>query len=170
MTFTAVDVPGALLTAVSGIDTDGVIAGSYRDSTTVHGFLAFGTMFQRVDLEFVPYTRVRGINGARLVGGYADAVDDGAGCENPGTPGCHGFVITSEENMFDAPGAVSTLANGLGGPGLRIVGMYADGSGGVHGFQFVSGVFTTIDPPGAVLSFANGVTLSAKVVGGPLGR
>jgi hypothetical protein len=50
-TYTQIDVPGSILTFVSGIDTAGDIVGSYADPTSRrHGFLLSGGVYTTIGL------------------------------------------------------------------------------------------------------------------------
>jgi probable HAF family extracellular repeat protein len=57
---------------------------------------------------------------------------------------------------LDVPGALRTYANGINASG-QIVGYYVDAGGTYHGFLLdVDGSYTTIDPPAARETNANG--------------
>jgi uncharacterized membrane protein len=76
----------------------------------------------------------------------------------------HGFLdVGGVFTTIDVPGASGTAAYGINGAG-RIVGTYADSSGG-HGFLDVGGVFTTIDVPGASGTGARGINGAGQIVG-----
>jgi hypothetical protein len=60
--------------------------------------------------------------------------------------------------------ALQTVASGIN-PAGDIVGFFADGVGGQHGFLLRAGHFTTIDFPGAVATSANGIAPSGDIVG-----
>jgi len=60
--------------------------------------------------------------------------------------------------------ARQTVASGIN-PAGDIVGFFADGVGGQHGFLLSGGHFTTIDFPGAVATSANGIGPSGDIVG-----
>jgi uncharacterized membrane protein len=65
---------------------------------------------------------------------------------------------------IDAPGATTTIAQGINSRG-DIVGGYTDSSGN-HGYLLSKGVFTKIDYPGAAYTDANGLNARGEVVGG----
>jgi uncharacterized membrane protein len=67
---------------------------------------------------------------------------------------------------IDAPGAVNgTIAWGINSHG-DIVGIYSDAGGVGHGFLLSSGVFTTIDVPGAGSTTARAISSRGDIVGG----
>ncbi len=60
--------------------------------------------------------------------------------------------------------ARQTVASGIN-PAGDIVGFFADGVGGQHGFLLSGGSFTMIDVPGAVATSANGIGPGGNIVG-----
>jgi hypothetical protein len=86
-TFTPIDVPGATVTEVFGInDTTGTLVGLFTDSSNrTHGFVrAVAGSFTPIDFPGAMVTEVFGINNrGTLVGTYTDA----RGVQ-------HGFVVT----------------------------------------------------------------------------
>jgi len=64
---------------------------------------------------------------------------------------------------IDVPGATRTSANG--NSTHEIAGEFDDASGKTHGFVLNQGVFTTIDAPGAVTIFINGINAPGQLAG-----
>jgi uncharacterized membrane protein len=76
-TFTSIDVPGATVTQVSGVNDVGQIVGVYYDGS-LHGFLYDGTSFETIDVPGAFLTAVTGINNAgQIVGRYVVALPSG---------------------------------------------------------------------------------------------
>jgi len=61
------------------------------------------------------------------------------------------------------PGAVSTLATGVNTNGF-VSGVWEDGTA-QHGFTLLGGTFTSFDPPGSTVTYAQGVTGTNGVYG-----
>ena len=61
-TITTIDVPGALSTSAQGIDAGGVISGTYRVASGLHGFILQDGVFETVDYPGADNTEVRGID------------------------------------------------------------------------------------------------------------
>ena len=133
------DVPGALGTQPSGINSAGVITGTYCDAVTCHGFLrAPGGSFTTFDPPGSLFTQAYGINESGAVtGDYCDAVN------------CHGFVLSGDGGAFatfDVPGDVfGTFPVGINESGA-VTGDYCDAVN-CHGFvRSGDGALTTFDP------------------------
>ena len=67
--FTAIDVPGALVTQPSGINDVGKIVGIFFDGQTLRGFLLDGNVFHTIDVPGAFSTNVTGINNAGQISG-----------------------------------------------------------------------------------------------------
>jgi hypothetical protein len=191
--FAKVEVTGAGLTNIFGINLAGTVTGFSRDTSGVyHGFVSYP-----------PYDAVTSFDAP-------GACSSGAACANSGTFAIsinlegviagyyadangvtHGFVSHPPHTHFttiDAPGACSSGA-GCSGLGTlmfegalndfgAITGYYLDASGVAHGFASQSPYthFTTIDAPGACSSDSNpacfnggtqsvGINLSGVITG-----
>jgi probable HAF family extracellular repeat protein len=79
-----IDFPGAVGTAVSGVNDAGAIVGEYTDRSGItHGFLWQGGSFTPIDFPGAVDTAVNGINDAgAIVGEYTDRSGTG-----------HGFIV-----------------------------------------------------------------------------
>jgi probable HAF family extracellular repeat protein len=173
LTFTQIDVPGAMFTAAFGINDRGQIVGVFADAGgVVHGFLLDNGNFTQIDVPQInfpgaPGTQAFGIRErGQIVGGFPDA--RGA---------LHGFL--SDQGLFtqiDFPGATETLLTGINNRG-KIVGAYSDrdqivarfndlnNAAGNHGFLSDDGAFTPIDVPGASGTVAFGINDRSQIVG-----
>ncbi|MGA2592358.1 MAG: hypothetical protein ABSH32_20800, partial [Bryobacteraceae bacterium] len=155
-TYTTFDAPGAGTgtsegTIAASINTTGVIAGYYRDnSSLLHGFVrtASGIM-TTFDVPGANSTVPASINAAGVIAGsYGDDVVGGVLW--------HGFVRAADGTItgFDAPGAGTgaggaTLSISINGTGA-VAGYYTDASNVSHGFvRAASGAMTTFDVAGA---------------------
>jgi uncharacterized membrane protein len=75
-TFTTIDVPGAVFTQPTGINSAGRIVGFYIDGTTFasHGFLLEQGTYTSIDVPGAIATQAEAINSAgRIVGTYVDS-------------------------------------------------------------------------------------------------
>jgi probable HAF family extracellular repeat protein len=173
LTFTQIDVPGAMFTAAFGINDRGQIVGVFADAGgVVHGFLSDNGNFTQIDVPQInfpdaPGTQAFGIRErGQIVGGFPDA--RGA---------LHGFL--SDQGLFtqiDFPGATETLLVGINNRGQivgafstrdQIVGRFNDlnNAAGSHGFLLDDGAFTPIDFPGALGTVAFGINDRGHIVG-----
>jgi hypothetical protein len=159
--FRTVDFPGAVATALRGINNLGDLSGTY--SIVDLNADEFGFIIPRrgapISLKLSDPSGtgivVGGINDLRqLVGYYTDATATLVGfLRQPG--GQFVSVIV--------PGAVSTQAYGINDCGI-VVGVYGDGST-AHGFYGRPGNLHGFDLPGAVATFAQGINNEGRIVG-----
>jgi uncharacterized membrane protein len=171
--YTTIQVPGAAETVAGSINANGEIAGYYRDAKGKwHGFVLINGEFTTIDYPRAKLTEVWRMNDSgQIVGRYAESNGD-----------FHLFRLTNGQfESFDFPGAVETAPGAyshLGGLNNLgdIVSAYASGSpfqnlanpkvyGNVHGLLLSGGVFTSIDPPGAVEAIAIGINDAGHIVG-----
>jgi hypothetical protein len=135
---TFVDFPGALFTAVTGINNQGAAAGYYYDGLgNEHGFVFAGAKYSTLDYPGSLLTRPFKINDAGMVvGTFVDA-----------SFGTHGFSFNKGKWMqIDFPGAFDTEVYGTNSAG-DIVGTY-DGSQPItHAFLLQNGQYQRIDTP-----------------------
>lgn len=122
-----INVPGANITDVGGINRFREVAGDYFDGTATHGFFrdVNGTLTFPIDVPGATSTLLLGLNDRGwIVGRYVDS----AGHE-------HGFALKRPSTLvfFDFQGAAHTSLNGINNNG-RIAGRYTDASGVRHGF------------------------------------
>ncbi len=104
LSFTTIDVPGAIATAPQDIGVDGTIVGSFRDASGIHGFIFRGGSYTTIDYPGAAVTEARGISGdGTIVGSY----------RLPGEPAVnfHGFRRTPQGEFLrvDYPGHTSTI-------------------------------------------------------------
>jgi probable HAF family extracellular repeat protein len=183
--FATVDPPGAINRYINWINQQGDMVGGYMDMDgSFHGVLVSRGAFMTIDFPGASNTFGLGINSrGEIVGGYVDS----AGLN------LHGFLMSNGKfNSFDFPGSNTDISacGGLGGgvsytDGINdqgtIVGGYCGADGHLHGFLLSRkemgnaedsgastdiGVFSTIDFPGAISSFASGINSEGKIVGG----
>ena len=171
--FTTIDFPGAAHTKAVGINDGGDIAGYYVDAKgRTHGFVLVAGGFTTIDYPNSGFTEAWRVNNSgQIAGRYV------------GADGNHHLYLLTNGNFqsFDFPGAVETApaeyshVGGLNNLG-DIVNTYASGRpyvnlanqnvyGNVHGLLLSGGVFTSIDPPGAVETVACDINDSRQVVG-----
>ena len=148
--FTRVEVPGARITEVRGLNNLGQVVGAWEDPTTRRGsgFLLSEGVYTSIDIPGAVGTSAYDINDAGdIVGAYS--VPAGPGQSFGDT---HGFLLTAggELTTITAPGQRVTQAFGINNQ-RQIVGSYTEVVGdqvlAVHGFLLENGVFTPIDFP-----------------------
>jgi hypothetical protein len=159
--FRTVDFPGAVATALRGINNLGDVSGTY--SIVDLNADEFGFIIPRrgpaISFKLADPTGtgivVGGINDLRqLVGYYTDA-----------TSTLVGFLRQPSGQFVSVivPGALSTLVFGINDCGT-VVGFYSDGST-AHGFYGRPGDLRSFDLPGAAATFAQGINNEGRIVG-----
>jgi hypothetical protein len=159
--FRTVDFPGAVSTALRGINNLGDLSGTY--SVVDLDADEFGFIIPRrgpaISFKLSDPTGtgivVGGINDLRqLVGYYTDA-----------TSTLVGFLRQPSGQFVSVivPGAASTLVFGINDCGI-VVGFYSDSST-AHGFYGRPGNLRSFDLPGAAATFAQGINNEGRIVG-----
>ena len=160
--YTTFDVPGALATALSGVNSWGEMTGftCLEDPTCEAPPYKSFTVSRRGEItSFNPFGAVSsfasGVNPfGTVVGTYTDS-----GGVTQGYRLCHGDFTSN-----DFPGAILTFNGGINPQG-DIVGFYTDTSNVTHSFLLSDGTYTGFDPPGAAYSNAGGINASGIIVG-----
>lgn len=158
---TSIDFPGAMSTIGGGINSQGVIVGSYctlvnscATFDSQHGFEYQGGVFTTVDFPGAQYTSINAINdNGDMVGVY-------------GTQKAHGFLFHNGTfTTLDVPNA-KRFENfeGINSAGV-IVGTYTDAQNKSHGFEYINGVYTNIDYPNATSTTADGIDDQGEIIG-----
>jgi probable HAF family extracellular repeat protein len=152
-----VEFPGAVLTALRGINNLGDVVGEYENADGVrHAFARLGGSFINVDVPGAASSKARSINDhGDIVGHYDDP-----------TGGRHGFLRTAAGGYttIDYAGATQTLAGGINNAG-DIVGTYLDAVGTPHGFLITATGIAPFDVPGAVGSIVTGLNEAGQLAG-----
>jgi probable HAF family extracellular repeat protein len=155
--FLKVDYPGHQNTIPQRILPDGTILGCYHDHdtmTTMRGV----TMSRRGLDEITAHASMHNgatPDGQTIVGLYTDMMD------NRGKA----YVIRRGAfSSLEVPGATQTAAWDVNPSGL-VVGVYRDGAGAFHGFQYDGQTFGRIDVPGATATRVFGVNAHGDIVG-----
>jgi uncharacterized membrane protein len=178
------DFPGAAGTIAQGINANGDIVGFYTDNVgnntgtganNRHGFLLHNGAFTAIDFPGAGSTEAWRINNnGEVVGRYLSPTDSK----------WHLYRLNSGSftAIPDFPGATQTAPGGyshLGGLNSQgdITSDYCGSTpcqnlpsndvvdAGVHGFLLSAGIYTTIDPPGAMGSLALGINDYGDIVG-----
>jgi len=164
-TFTTIDVPGATITAVGGINNGGQIVGGYTlPDGTRHGFLDVGGTFTTIDDPLATFgTEASDINGSGQIAGSYDFTDP-----NHVFEGAHGFFLsggTFTPIDFPMQEVTSTTPQGINDSG-DVVGLYRMNSPG-NGFLYSGGVYTTVNVPSSLgcCTHANGINNAGQIVG-----
>lgn len=154
-TFTTVDIPSAGYTIVWGINSSGILAGSYGENTAsdAHGFTYDGTGFTYFDYPGQTVTVPRGINDSNLVVGYAGS--------NPVV----GFVYDGIDFSAVQDGSDSATAS----LGINNSGIVVGGAGTIYttkGFETRNGKFKSLNLQGShTYVYGNGINNFGMVVG-----
>jgi uncharacterized membrane protein len=159
LTFTTIDVPGAVVTNVNGINTAGDMVGNYETTLNgqSHGFAYSGGNFTLFDYPGASSTLAFGINDSGLISGTAYIKN--------GTAAVSFLYDGTKFTTLRAPGDTATLARGLNNAGV-VVGGDGVTIEGTKGFALIGRQFKTISPPGVyVYIFANGINNLNQVVG-----
>jgi uncharacterized membrane protein len=148
-------------TATTSINDRGRILGAYQDRDRVgrHFVRDPQGRFTEIDdppggSDFDEYVDIN--NRGEIVGFYNDA-------EGVTTTG----FVRSKKGRFtsiDIPGSLVTGPLKINDR-RQVVGIYADGDGGLHGFLWDDGDFKTIDVPGAAATAVLGINNQGQMVG-----
>jgi uncharacterized membrane protein len=177
--FFSFDFPGAPDTWAEGINTNGDIVGFYTDISFSlnkrHGFLLSAGVFTSIDFPGAASTEASRINDlGEIMGRYLSTTDDK----------WHLYRLTggSFTGVADFPGAALTAGGAyghLGGLNSQgdVTSTYCSSTpclnapsndtvvAGLHSFLLSEGVYTTIDPPAADGSLAEGINDTGDIVG-----
>jgi hypothetical protein len=158
LTFTTIDVPGAVITNILGINTSGEMVGNYSavSSSPSHGFLYSGGAFTFFDYPEADSTIPHGINDSGLISGCA-----GLG----GGTSIVGFTYNGTFTTITAPGKADTDAWGIDSAG-DIVGGAGTTLSSTKAFELKGSPFKNISLPGTYLyAYRAGVNNLGEVVG-----
>jgi probable HAF family extracellular repeat protein len=192
--FSTIDVPGAPATIASGVNSSGVIVGTYclRSSSCYfqspdHGFRNEKGSFTEVKFPGAAATGVFGINDAGdMVGSYAlsslhaglpssGSASNSTGRTPPkanmppkigknGIP-AYGWLFSGGAfTAINPPGAIETTPSAINNSGV-VVGTFVDVNNQIHGFMYSNGKFLQIDHPNAISTTAYGIDDKNEIVG-----
>src|SRR5262245_6271871 len=157
--YTPVSFPGAVFTAINGVNRAGDIVGLYRDSASnhMHGFLRRDGKFTSIDYPGAESTVAHGVSpSGDIVGQYS----------LPDTPSvAHGFVLTKAGRVssVNVPGHASTVTVRLLSDGTTL-GCYHDPApDSMRGMKIAGGKLSDLDRPG---SMHHGATPDGKTIVG----
>jgi hypothetical protein len=159
---TTVDVTGAAVTEIFGINASGEIIGNVKLGGQAIFAASNGvvTIIKVKNDAFSP--AITGINASGEVVGHSIIIPPAGGLAAN-----HGFSdipgVSTTPTQIDVPNATNTDAFGVNDSG-EIVGAYTD-STGTHGFTDINGTFTTINAPGATSTTITAVNNSGEFVG-----
>jgi uncharacterized membrane protein len=141
LTYTTIDVPGAVVTGVEGINTNGDMVGYYAQGLTgsASGFLYSGGNFTLFDYPGGDSTFAREINDSGSIVGWAYTNNNTAGV---------GYLYDGTTfTTIKARGKSATLAEGIDNAG-DVVGAYGS-LGAAVGFELRGNRYKNILPPGS---------------------
>lgn len=151
--YTTIDVPGAVVTGVEGINSNGDVVGYYSMSSNgpSHGFILRNGTLTSFDYPGSTSTIATGINDSGMIVGYADY-------------GAFGFLydgITFTKISF--PHSELTTIRGINNLGDIVGGVNTDFG---HGFELQKGRVRSITPPGTYVgAYASSVNNFGVIVG-----
>jgi uncharacterized membrane protein len=158
LTFTTIDVPGAVNTFVYGINSAGDMTGDFTDAPGApsRGFRLVGGNVTKFDYPGGNDTVAIGINDSGVISGSAFVRNYTA---------IVSFLYDGTSfSTFRAPGKIFTIANGINNAGM-IVGGYGS-QAGTQGFARIGTRFKTIAPPGEYANVsARGINNFNQIVG-----
>lgn len=160
LTFTTIDVPGASITQINGINTAGDMVGFYGQNGIGpdSGFLYSNGAFTSFDYPGQTVTVPGGINDSGLIVGYATQNADQ-----------RRFVVAflydgATFTTFKDGNNQATYGQGINNAGI-VVGRVGS-LGATKGFELVNGRYKTINFPGQyIYGLANGINNHGLVVG-----
>jgi len=159
-TYMTIDFPGGVATDPNGVNSSGVIVGSYIDSIgATHGFQLIDGIFTAIDYPGGTQTTPVSINAQGDVAGFfLDANNQ-----------WHGFVLSSDAySVQDYPRATTgSFTLGISANGT-LVGEFKQGQAfGQLGFAWIlhRGQYTQLTPPGSAQAFATSINPRGDVVG-----
>lgn len=146
-TYVSFDVPGAAVTVLQGINSEGAIVGYYNDANgKQHGFLLSGGSVTTIDYSGALATIARGINShGDIVGTHVDAAGLPGG-------GPKGFLLKAGGfTDVNYPGHLNTIAQRINDEGL-ITGCYhdTDTMGTMHSMLFDGVKYSDISTPASM--------------------
>jgi probable HAF family extracellular repeat protein len=156
--YTKIMVPNSTFTEASGINDLGQVVGTYTDSVGIpHGFMYQNGVYTTLDYPSAAHNYLFGINDAgSVVGSFSPVVPRG--------PYSASLQEGGVWSAYDFPGHETDgrAINSLG----HIVGIYNAGVGTPdHGFLKVGDTYTTIDFPGATITYVFGLNDAGTISG-----
>ncbi len=154
-TYTQIDVPGALQTEATSINSAGEIVGNYIDSVGGHGFLLRGNTYTTIDYPGVTYSYSQAINDKGQIVGLAEPV---------------GYLFDVPTQTFTSisyPGASYTYPVAINNAGV-VAGYYQEPKGKsilTAGFQLAGAQYTSVAPPGAKATYVTAISTTGALVG-----
>src|SRR6267378_5707849 len=161
--FQQFDAPGAWFTTLSAINHRGDFGGVYRDDpdhpARRHGFIVVNDVLTTIDYPGSTRTSIVQMNDRGQAVGIGRVPSEG-----PTTP--YGFVW--KDGVFtdvSFPGAFATGLDGLNEQG-DVCGFTTDEAGGLtHAMMRLNGVFSHVEPPGAIDSLALSINDRGQAAG-----
>lgn len=165
--FSTIDFPNAVSSFASGINARGEIVGSYDSADgSVHGYLFDGDQFTTIDDPNAPV--INGLNNTPITKTDIFSINDHgvmAGVShNDDFSFQQSFLLSHGEFDYIAvpgsPGATKIAQINNAGDAI---GFFEDSNQIFHGFLLSKGVFSTVDPPGSVLTALAALNPSGQI-------
>ena len=151
-TYSQIDFPSALMTQSTGINSAGLIVGSYEDDTGGHGFLLQNGNYTTIDYPGAQYSYAQGINDNGQIVGLAEPL---------------GYVYDMNTQSFapiQYPGASFTYSVAINNAGT-VAGYFQKSNLRYQGFELVGADYSEPVLPGSTATFVNGITTAGTLVG-----
>ncbi|HLJ91598.1 MAG TPA: hypothetical protein VKU02_00260 [Gemmataceae bacterium] len=177
--YTLFDVPGSNSTIPYGINSTGQIVGAFQGASSfAQGFVLSGGSYLTLDIPGSFGTSAQAINGSgQIVGAYTTTVSNlgflysGGSYQALSGPayginsygqivGGFGLYANGTYTPLNLPG----LANGINDTG-DIVGTFPGANNQNHGFLYHNGRSLTMDVPGALNTYADGINNAGQIAG-----
>jgi probable HAF family extracellular repeat protein len=151
-TYTQIDFPSALMTQPNGINSAGLIVGSYEDDIGGHGFLLQNGTYTTIDYPGAQYSYAQGINDNGQIVGLAEPL---------------GYIYDMTMQSFTPiqyPGALYTYSVAINNAGT-VAGYFQRSNLRYQGFELIGTDYTEPVLPGSVATFPNGISTVGTLVG-----
>jgi len=151
-TYTQIDFPSALMTQLNGINSAGLVVGSYEDDAGGHGFLLQNGAYTTIDYPGAQYSYAQGINDNGQIVGLANPL---------------GYLYDMNTQSFTPiqyPGASYTYSVAINNSGA-VAGYFEKSNLRFQGFELVDGDYTEPVLPGSTGTFVNGISSAGILVG-----
>jgi probable HAF family extracellular repeat protein len=151
-TYTQIDFPSALMTQINGINSAGLVVGSYEDDAGGHGFLLQNGTYTTIDYPGAQYSYAQGINDNGQIVGLASPL---------------GYLYDMNTQSFTPiqyPGASYTYSVAINNSGA-VAGYFQKSNLRFQGFELVGGDYKEPVLPGSTATFVNGISTAGILVG-----
>ena len=153
--FSTVDYPGSTSTVLAGINPQGQMIGTF--CTTIHcgAFTVDNGVFTELTTAGATITSGATISPSGATVSACSVSGKGKIC----------LIDNGNLTLVDFPGSPFGSSPGAGNPENDVVGGFTGKDNVVHGLLWSNGVYTQLDVPGAIYTYATGISPEKYVVG-----